>query len=106
MPLLVVLSLAIIPINTCNVYINVACQRTIIIVGLNIFILMPATSVGRPRSAWISQSCHAYYLGMILTLWDNVVVKFFLHNDRIQYRVGAKSRARQANDGHLLNEST
>ena len=77
-----VLLLANMQMTTCIVHVYVPCQLTIIVVGLNIFVLMPATSVSRPRSAWISRSCHAYHLGWMLTLWHNGAVKFFLHDDR------------------------
>jgi len=100
------LSLANIQITTCIVHVHVPCQLTIIIVGLNVFVLMPTTSVVRPRSDWISRSCHVYFVGWMLTTCNNGAIKFFLHNDRFQYRVGTKSGARQANDGQLLNEST
>jgi len=100
------LSLANMQMTTCIVYVYVPCQLTIIIVGLNIFVLTPTTSVGGPRSAWISRSCHVFFVGCVLTTCDNKAIKFFLHDDRFQHRVGAKSGASQANDGQLLNEST
>jgi len=57
-----ILSLANIQTTTCTVYVYVACQLTIINVGLNILILTPSASVVRPRSARISRSCHSYWL--------------------------------------------
>jgi len=103
---LAILSLANIQTTTCIACVYAPCQLTIIIVGLNVFVLMPTTSVGGPRSAWISRSCHVYFVGWTLTTCHNGVFKFFLHDDRFQHRVGAKAGARQPNDGQLLNEST